>query len=309
MHLIPHAKLKDFIFRFTTYFKETNFNKSMLPPIRPQAGLKNGLYLVLDMKPGEMDIQSSISYDFKGVEINVGAKHTFPMMATNTFLVSPGKHGCQMAIARFLDRLCLALRASGLRLRYAALQNLIPSFPWISPPCPPPWRNPRKGRVPILPSGNLAGKVTMVEISGEKRSTSGDFNNLSLDERQCYFEYERPLQLFSNYTSDNCWIECLINRTRMENNNTCTPWNMPSPNGHRCCNPMEQKDFFETFGKLDMSIVMGSELCLSDCASTVYSTKVTTAPFRKEPYLYDVEFWTPSPACSNLLLIYPIKCM
>ena len=60
-----------------------------------------------------------------------------------------------MAIARFLDRMCLALRASGLWLRYATLQNLIPSFPWIAPPHPPPWRNPRKGRDQILPSGNL----------------------------------------------------------------------------------------------------------------------------------------------------------
>ena len=41
-------------------------------------------------------------------------------------------HGCQMAIARFLDRLCLALQASGLWLSYATLQNLIPSFPWIA---------------------------------------------------------------------------------------------------------------------------------------------------------------------------------
>ena len=29
--------------------------------------------------------------------------------------------------------MCLALRASGLWLRYAALQNLIPSFPWMAP--------------------------------------------------------------------------------------------------------------------------------------------------------------------------------
>ena len=29
--------------------------------------------------------------------------------------------------------MCLALRASGLWLRYATLQNLIPSFPWIVP--------------------------------------------------------------------------------------------------------------------------------------------------------------------------------
>ena len=26
---------------------------------------------------------------------------------------------------------------------------------WIAPPRPPPWRNPRKGRDQILPSGNL----------------------------------------------------------------------------------------------------------------------------------------------------------
>ena len=62
------------------------------------------------------------------------------------------RHRCQMAIARFLDRMCLALRASRLWLRYATLQNLIPSFPWIAPPRPPPWRNPRKGRDQILPS-------------------------------------------------------------------------------------------------------------------------------------------------------------
>ena len=37
----------------------------------------------------------------------------------------------------------------------ATLQNLIPSFPWIAPPHPPPWHNPRKGRDQILPSGNL----------------------------------------------------------------------------------------------------------------------------------------------------------
>ena len=56
-----------------------------------------------------------------------------------------------MAIAGFLDRMCLALWASGLWLRYAAvLQNWIPPFPWIAPPRPPPWRNPRKGRDQIL---------------------------------------------------------------------------------------------------------------------------------------------------------------
>ena len=39
---------------------------------------------------------------------------------------------------------------------FATLQNLIPSFPWIAPPRPPPWSNPRKGRDQILPSSNTA---------------------------------------------------------------------------------------------------------------------------------------------------------
>ena len=69
-------------------------------------------------------------------------------------------HGCQMALARFLDRICLALLASGLWLRYATLQNLISSFPWIAPPHPPPWLNPRKGRDQILPSGKLGSRIS-----------------------------------------------------------------------------------------------------------------------------------------------------
>ena len=64
------------------------------------------------------------------------------------------EHGCQMAIARFLDRMCLALRASKLWLRYAVLQRLIPSFPWIAPGWRAWRRNPRKGRDHMLPSCN-----------------------------------------------------------------------------------------------------------------------------------------------------------
>ena len=30
--------------------------------------------------------------------------------------------------------------------KVARWQNLIPFFPGIAPPCPPPWRNPRKGK-------------------------------------------------------------------------------------------------------------------------------------------------------------------
>ena len=89
-------------------------------------------------------------------------------------------HGCQMAIAGFLERMCLALRASGLWLRYAALQNLIPSFPWIAPPRPLPWRNPRKGRDQILPSGNLGWRHVLCTSGGMEFSTEFSFNGVEL---------------------------------------------------------------------------------------------------------------------------------
>ena len=95
-------------------------------------------------------------------------------------------HGYQMAIARFLDSMCLALWASRLWLRYAMLRNLIPSFPWIAPPRPPMWRNPRKGRDQILPSGNLVcrsevGVCACAQHDGGRGAcdTMGDWTKLS----------------------------------------------------------------------------------------------------------------------------------
>ena len=49
----------------------------------PSAGRKNGLSIVLDMKPSERDIPSSVSNDFNGVEVNVGPRHTFPRLDTD----------------------------------------------------------------------------------------------------------------------------------------------------------------------------------------------------------------------------------
>ena len=51
--------------------------------LKPSAGQKNGLSIVLDMKPSERDIPSSVSNDFNGVEVNVGPTHTFPRLDTD----------------------------------------------------------------------------------------------------------------------------------------------------------------------------------------------------------------------------------
>ena len=49
-------------------------------------------------------------------------------------------------------------------LRYAA--KVDPFLSWVSPPRPPPWCNPRKGRDQILPSGNLGSRTARGPSSG-----------------------------------------------------------------------------------------------------------------------------------------------
>ena len=74
-------------------------------------------------------------------------------------------HGFQMAIAGLLDCMCLVHLVSRLWLRYPALQNLIPSYPWIAPVCPPPWRNPCKERK----GSNFAIRQPLSQFTTAKR--------------------------------------------------------------------------------------------------------------------------------------------
>ena len=81
-------------------------------------------------------------------------------------------HGCQMAIATFLD--CMRLAHLGLKDYGSAVrQNLIPFFPWIASPSPrpPPLRNPRKDNDQILPSGNLVSNSLIFQ--GRVHPTEG----------------------------------------------------------------------------------------------------------------------------------------
>ena len=78
-------------------------------------------------------------------------------------------HGCQMAIANFYIIGVWPFGLEGLWLRYARMQNLIPFFPCIAPPRPPPWHNPRKGIDQILPSGNTVSPPPTESVSEKRR--------------------------------------------------------------------------------------------------------------------------------------------
>ena len=78
-----------------------------------------------------------------------------------------GKHGFQTAIARFLNHMLLALRASGLWLRYATPQNLIP------PPTPSTLAQSqeRKGNLATLweREGEIWGSRAVANVKAESR--------------------------------------------------------------------------------------------------------------------------------------------
>ena len=69
-------------FRFKALHPDWN-TSTAATDFKPSAGRKNGLSIVLDMKPSERDIPSSVSNDFHGVEVNVGPRHTFPRLDTD----------------------------------------------------------------------------------------------------------------------------------------------------------------------------------------------------------------------------------
>ncbi|TRY76922.1 hypothetical protein TCAL_10149, partial [Tigriopus californicus] len=180
----------------------------------PQAGKHNGLLVVLDMKSHDLT-STSVMEDFLGIHASVTPKNQFPMMNSNSFLVSPGME-------------------------------------------------------------------TQVEITGKKISATATLRNtLDPTERNCFFTDEYPLQLFSNYTMTNCWMECLMNLSKkaLRQHETCIPWNFPTKI-EPPCKPISHQLFLEEFNYLDMNKIIGTEVCRPNCGGTEYTTSISSAPFR-----------------------------
>ena len=88
----------------------------------------------LDRTRGDDPRQNESENKGENIHRNLLRTDSLPSLPSWPLLPLPSRHGCQIAIARFLNCMCLALCASGLWLRYATPQNLMPSFPWIAPP-------------------------------------------------------------------------------------------------------------------------------------------------------------------------------
>ncbi len=124
------------------------------------------------------------------------------------------------------------------------------------------------------------GRETHVEVSAQRSSATADLkSSVEPEMRNCYFDDEFALNTFSAYTMTNCWVECLINLSRAEAPDKCVPWNFPTIDDTPC-GPIQQHRFLEAYRSLDMFKIIGTEICLPNCAETVYTASVTSAPFR-----------------------------
>lgn len=110
--------------------------------------------------------------------------------------------------------------------------------------------------------------------------------------RQCYFEGERKLQLFKNYTRSNCQLECLAEFTRVQC--SCVHFSMPRLKGDTLCdlsksrcveeakkNMMKKnmEDSLRTSKKYDDRGEIACS-CLPACTSLAYEGEISHDDFR-----------------------------
>jgi amiloride-sensitive sodium channel len=131
------------------------------------------------------------------------------------------------------------------------------------------------------------GHETHISIKAVMTSTTESLKD-SLDpiKRNCFFKDEFYLSLFTNYSVNNCWMECLMNLSMMAmpKEDKCVPWNFPRMDGSssmKPCTPRSRYTFLEKFRDVEMSKVVGAELCLPSCGGTTYEVTNSAAPFRR----------------------------
>lgn len=101
-------------------------------------------------------------------------------------------------------------------------------------PCEIPQFDKQYYRFPLEKSATLIIRPSLID-------TEDNLKSIDHEMRQCYFEGEKVLKLFKNYTRSNCETECLVNFS-MEKCN-CVPFSMPRKIGVDICDETKMKCF------------------------------------------------------------------
>lgn len=78
--------------RYKSYYDEGGSAEvsSEIPPVTPQAGKQNGLRVLVDLKATDLT-PASVTEDFNGIQALVANRDNFPVMISQSFLISPGR--------------------------------------------------------------------------------------------------------------------------------------------------------------------------------------------------------------------------
>ena len=114
-----------------------------------------------------------------------------------------------------------------------------------------------------------ASKYVVVVVKPSVIIASDNIRRLSVEKRQCYFENERELSFFRQYTQANCYLECRTNFTIRRC--ACVNFNMPRNSSTPVCGLNRLKcSILSAYLEIDNEDCN----CLPTCASVDYDTKV-----------------------------------
>lgn len=131
----------------------------------------------------------------------------------------------------------------------------------------------------------------VVSVKPNMMTTSESVRGYSPHGRQCYFDDEKYLKYFKNYTQSNCQLECLSNFTLSECG--CVKFSMPRDSKMKIC---QQKDIKCYNGaennllakELETGVTTSSDInksgktmcdCLPACTSINYDAEISQADF------------------------------
>ena len=99
---------------------------------------------------------------------------------------------------------------------------------------------------PVLRRGALMvepGREHFVDLSGVSVAASEDLRDLPVEDRNCKFQDEGELEMYSRYTYTNCVFECKLKLAAKVTG--CVPWFLPQAQNSTACHPWAVGKFYQ----------------------------------------------------------------
>ena len=127
------------------------------------------------------------------------------------------------------------------------------------------------------------GYKNSLALSASIVSADRELADISPESRNCSFDWENSsLKIFKQYTLSNCIFECnfyYAQRVMSDRFEPCSPWYFPSSDlSPKICDPWQAANITEVMSNVPID---ECKHCLSDCDTTIFKTRISTAPLRK----------------------------